>query len=544
VQPEIQKPSAQAVQAPSTAWALAGLALSMLLSSLGTSIANVALPTLAAAFDATFQAVQWVVLAYLLGITVSIVSVGRLGDLYGRRRLFVRGLLLFVGAAAMSGLAPSLGLLILARAAQGVGAAVLMALTLAFVADVVPKERTGSAMGLLGTTSAIGTALGPSVGGVLTGHLGWHAVFLVQVPVGLLALLLALRFLPVDHTEGARRRVGFDHVGTLLLASTLAAYSLAVTLGRGDFGLVNAACLVAAAVGAGLFVVVERRVASPLVELSMFREPALRAGLTMSMLVSTVLMATLVVGPFYLSRGLGLAAGSVGMVMAIGPLVAALTGVPAGKVVDRLGTHRTTMAGLLGVAAGASILAVAPESSGIPGYVAPVVVLTASYALFQAANNTGVLKDLSPARRGVVSGMLTLSRNLGLVTGAAVMGAVFAAASGHGDIAQATADEVATGMRVTFALAAALITVAVGVGLGGRAVAARRCSPRTHRTPLTHPGTCCRGCVLGRRMAPSPTAVIPIPDDRGNIDPLVAPLEGIEKVHVVTGVRSGPLGLV
>lgn len=461
------------IPAPSTKWALGGLALSMLMSSLGTSIANVALPTLAQAFGASFQAVQWVVLAFLLGVTASIVTVGRLGDLYGRRRLLVGGLLLFVGAATVCGLAPSLGLLILARAAQGVGAAVLMALTLAFVADVVPKERTGSAMGLLGTTSAIGTALGPSVGGVLTAHLGWQAIFFVQVPLGLLALLLALRSLPADRAEDARQRVGFDKVGTLVLASTLAAYSLAVTLGRGDLGLVNLAWLAAAALGAGLFLLVEQRVASPLVQLGMFRDPALGAGLLMSMLVSTVLMATLVVGPFYLSLGLGLAAGPVGMVMSVGPLVAALTGLPAGKLVDRLGTRRTTIAGLVGVGVGAAILSVTPETLGVLGYLAPVVVLTASYALFQAANNTSVMKDLGPSRRGVVSGMLTLSRNLGLVTGASVMGAVFAAAAGHGDLTLAPPEDVATGMRATFALAAGLIAVALGVAFAGRARATR-----------------------------------------------------------------------
>lgn len=248
--------------APSTSWALAGLALSMLLSSLGTSIANVALPTMAQAFGASFQAMQWVVLSYLLGVTTSIVSVGRLGDLYGRRRLLVGGLLLFTGAAALGGLAPSLGVLLVVRGAQGVGAAVLMALTLAFVADVVPKERTGSAMGLLGTTSAVGTALGPSVGGVLTAHLGWQATFWVQLPLGLLALLLGLRFLPADRAERARR-VPFDLVGTLLLAGTLAAWSLALTLGRGAVGPVNLAWLTAALLGAGAFVSVERRVASP-----------------------------------------------------------------------------------------------------------------------------------------------------------------------------------------------------------------------------------------------------------------------------------------
>ena len=134
----------------------------MLMASLGTSIANVALPTLADAFDASFQQVQWVVLAYLLTITTLIVSVGRLGDLTGRRRLLVVGIILFTGAAILCGLAPTLPTLIAARALQGIGAAILMALALAFVAEIVPKGRIGSAMGLLGTMSAIGTALGPS----------------------------------------------------------------------------------------------------------------------------------------------------------------------------------------------------------------------------------------------------------------------------------------------------------------------------------------------------------------------------------------------
>ena len=139
----------------------------MLLSSLGTSIANVGLPTLAQAFTASLQQVQWIVLAYLLAITTLIVSVGRLGDLTGRRRLLLAGIFLFTVASILCGVAPTLWLLIAARAAQGVGAAIMMALSMAFVGETVPKERTGSAMGLMGTMSAIGTTLGPSLGGVL-----------------------------------------------------------------------------------------------------------------------------------------------------------------------------------------------------------------------------------------------------------------------------------------------------------------------------------------------------------------------------------------
>src|SRR6187402_3102627 len=184
-------------------WALAALSLSMLLSSLGTSIANVGLPTLAQAFSASFQQVQWIVLAYLLAITTLIVSVGRLGDLIGRRRLLMVGLVLFTTASTLCAAAPTLWLLVAARAAQGIGAAIMMALTMALVGETVPKARTGSAMGLLGTMSAIGTALGPSLGGVLISGLGWQAIFLVNVPLGLLALFLAYRHLPQDRPTQA-----------------------------------------------------------------------------------------------------------------------------------------------------------------------------------------------------------------------------------------------------------------------------------------------------------------------------------------------------
>ncbi len=191
----------------SSRWALAGLSLTILLSSLGTSIANVALPTLAVAFAAPFQQVQWIVLAYLLAITTLIVSVGRLGDIVGRRRLLITGIALFTAASALSGVAPTLWLLIAARAAQGIGAAIMMALAMALVGETVPKEKTGSAMGLLGTMSAIGTALGPSLGGILIAGAGWRTIFLIMVPLGILNILLAHRFLS---GQGRSAKIGGD----------------------------------------------------------------------------------------------------------------------------------------------------------------------------------------------------------------------------------------------------------------------------------------------------------------------------------------------
>nr|WP_244520118.1 MFS transporter [Sinorhizobium glycinis] len=449
---------------------LASLSLSMLLASLGTSIANVGLPTLAEAFSASFQEVQWVVLAYLVTITTLIISVGRLGDIVGLQRLLLAGIALFTVASALCGGAPHLFLLVAARALQGLGAAVMMALALAMVGEAVPKERTGSAMGLLGTMSAIGTALGPSLGGALIAGFGWRAIFLVTVPIGLLTLFLAYRGLPTDRPASGSGRPRFDSIGTLVLALTLGAYALAMTIGRSTFGVTNLFLLLAALCGTCLFLFVEARAVSPLVQLSMLREPRLRSGLFASMLVATVMMTTLVVGPFYLSRGLGLDAALVGMLMSAGPVVSALAGVPAGRLVDRCGATRIMISGLAAMATGCVGLSVGPGSFGVAGYVVPLVILTAGYALFQAANNTGVMQDARSNERGVVSGLLNLSRNLGLVSGASVMGAVFAFAAAS---EAATATATAAGMRATFAVATVLVVVAIATAAASRAPAVR-----------------------------------------------------------------------
>ena len=456
--------SEKAAPAASTAavrWALASLSLAMLLPSLGTSIANVGLPTLAQAFGASFQQVQWVVIAYLLAITTLIVSAGRLGDLMGRRRVLLAGIVLFTVASGLCAAAPALWLLVAARAAQGLGAAVMMALTMAFVGETVPREKTGSAMGLLGTMSALGTALGPTLGGVLIAGPGWRAIFLVNVPLGLLALLLAARHLPADRPAPQKARAGFDTLGTLLLALTLTAYALAVTVGGGRLQGLNAALLLAALLGSGLFVLAEANVASPLIRLAAFREAGFSASLAMNALVSTVMMATLVVGPFYLSRALGLSAAVVGVVMSVGPILSTFCGVLAGRGVDRWGAPSMVVAGLTAMVAGAAALSLLPPLIGLAGYIAAIAVLTPGYQLFQAANNTAVMVDVRPEQRGVMSGMLSLSRNLGLITGASVMGAVFALAAGAGGITSAQPAAVAQGMQVTFAVAAVLVVLAL-----------------------------------------------------------------------------------
>ncbi|MEN0108831.1 MAG: MFS transporter [Pseudomonas sp.] len=432
--------------------ALLSLGLATLLAALGSSIANVALPTLVDAFATTASAAQWVVLAYLLAITTLIVSAGRLGDLLGRKRVLIGGLLLFSAGSTCAALAPTLALLLAARALQGLGAAAMMALPLALVADSVGQAKAGQAMGMLGSLSAVGTALGPSLGGVLISHWGWRALFALCVPLALLAALLAWRYLPASSPASRQRP---DYRGTLLLGVTLAAYALAMTS--------TPLLFVPAIFGAVLFVRQQRQTSAPLLQLTLFKDGARVRALLMSALVAAVMMSTLVVGPFYLSTGLALKASAIGLVMAAGPAMAAISGVPAGQLTDRFGVQRTLRAGLLMMALACLLLVLMASRMAVAGYIGPLLLMTAGYSLFQTANNTAVMAGGDTTQRGALSGVLNLARNLGLITGASALGAVFISAS--------AATDAAHGLRVSFAVALALVLAALASSVRPQAAA-------------------------------------------------------------------------
>lgn len=400
----------QTKAANGTDWgAMMVLAMSMLLSSMGTSVANIALPALTRDFAAPFHHVQWVVTAYLAAMTVFAVIAGWIGDAVGLRRVHLAGLGLFLLTSLFCGLAPDLSTLVIARGVQGLAAAILMSLTMALMRDAASETRLGQAMGMLGTMSALGTALGPSLGGVLVEVAGWRGAFLGLVPLAAPTLILSVFLLPHDTGRA---------LPTLRIA------------GPADRLLPQVLRLL----------------------------PALSANL----LVATVMMATLVIGPFYLGHGLGLSESASGVVMAIGPVISIFCGLLAGRAVDAWGPPRILLAGLSLLAVGVFLLAVLPGRLGLGGYVLAIVILTPSYQLFLAANNTAVMAGVAKDRRGTVSGLLGLSRNLGLMLGASVMGAVFAFGVGAANFAQVAAPAIHSGMRLTFLLAVALILLALG----------------------------------------------------------------------------------
>lgn len=441
------------------------LAIATLLSSLGVSIANTALPSIAAAFGASFSSVRWVIVSYLLAITVTVVSAGRLGDIFGRRRIFLSGIVLYAAASFLCGLAPSLDILVSARAAQGIGGAIAIALSQALVTESVPKAKMGRTMGLLGTMSAVGTALGPSLSGFLIAGAGWRAVFLILVPIALLVLALALRFVPTHESQAGASLREFDLLGAVLLGITLALYSFSMSAAEGGFGRRNILLLLCAISFGIFFTQNEKRKIFPLVRIDIVRNIALTASLAMNAIVSTVMMSTLVVGPFYLSHGLGFGDAQVGLMMSVGPGFSILSGIPAGRIVDYLGTRKVVLIGLGTMALGAACLALLPPILGASGYFVSVALLSPGYQLFLAANSTAVMADVVPEQRGVISGVLSLSRNLGLITGASAMGAIFSAASGIKKDSLMNAVAATDGLRATFLVATFLVLLALGAAI-------------------------------------------------------------------------------
>lgn len=439
--------------------ALAALSLSVLLSALGVSIANIALPTIAHAFGSAFSAVQWVVIAYALAVTLASVGAGRLSDQLGQRTVMLAALLLFAAASALCAIAPTLPLLVGARFVQGLSAAALLTVALALVRDTAAPEKTGQIMGLLGTMSAVGTALGPTLGGILLANGNWRLLFLVLAPVAVTAFALGNRYLPKP-SGVVRKAQSFDLPGLGFLSLALTGYALAMTMPQSP-GVMKLALMAGAGAALALFAVVEQRVTAPLVDLRMLRDAKLAANLASNVAVAMVMMATLLVAPFYLGTTLGLSQVEIGMAMAVGPLVSMLSGVPAGRSVDRWGATVMSSAGLAAITLGCLALAFLPAIGGLAGYLVAIAIVAPGYQLFQAANNTAVMMDVAQDKRGLISGLLNLSRNIGLVSGASVMGAIFTAASGAESMSSASSGSIAQGLTAVFLFGAGVMAVMV-----------------------------------------------------------------------------------
>jgi len=271
------------------------------------------------------------------------------------------------------------------------------------------------------------------------------------------------RYVPLDQAPVKQSESGFDYAGSVLLGLSLATYAMAMTSGRGGFEWQSVALLLIAGVGLIVFFHWQSRSTTPLIQVSLLRDQSLRRGLAMSALVTTVVMSSLVIGPFYLSAALNLASSQIGLVMSFGPLVASLTGLPAGRLVDRFGSVNMCITGLMLMLLGCIAFVALASYLSVLAYLFALSLITAGYALFQAANNTAIMQTSGAGQRG----MLNLARNLGLITGASLMGNIFAISSAI-EVSSAAPSSVAkltTGLQITFMVGMGLIVLALVIAL-------------------------------------------------------------------------------
>ncbi len=454
-------------------YVMAAVAMGVFLATIDGSIVNVALPTLVRAFGTEFAVVQWVVLAYLLTVTTLMLTIGRLGDMLGKKPLYTAGFVVFTLGSVLCGLSPSVYWLIAFRVVQAIGAAMVMALGTAIVTEAFPAAERGRALGIVGSMVSIGIVLGPVLGGLLIGSLSWHWIFYVNLPVGIVGTWVAVRFVPHDRPAGGQR---FDLVGAAVLFASLLALLLGLTLAqRQGFGRPAVLALLGAWLALlALFIAIERRVAQPMIDLNLFRSRLFNVNLLTGLATFVSMSGTAFLMPFYLENVLGYEPRTVGFLLATVPIAVGITAPLSGALSDRLGTRPITVAGLLVLLLGFVAVSTLDVQTTALGYMLRFLPIGVGLGIFQSPNNSAVMGAVPRARLGVASGLLSITRTLGQTAGIATLGALWATrvvvhagpASSTAATAAPAAAQVA-GLTDTFSLIVVLLALALALAAWG-----------------------------------------------------------------------------
>lgn len=449
-------------------WVMLTVSMGVLLATIDGSIVNVAIPRLVVELDTRFAVIQWVSLSYLLTLATLTLSVGRAGDVVGKKRIYTTGFALFTVASVLCGLAPNVEFLIGFRVLQALGAVMVLSLGPAVLVEAFPPTERGKALGLIGTAVSIGVITGPVVGGLLISSFGWRAIFFVNLPVGIVGTLLAIRYVPrtVHHIKQR-----FDYMGAGLLSATLLAVSLAMTLGqeRGFGSPLILSLFAVALVGGFTFVRVEMGRESPMIQLRMFRSNLLSISVVTGYLQFVVLAGTFFLLPFYLEDIQGRPIAQVGLMLGAAPLVLGLVSPWAGSLSDRVGVRPLTLAGLIITAIAYLSLLTLDVETTVTHFVLLAFPLGLGIGIFQSPNNSAIMGSVPPEYAGVGGGLLTLTRLLGQVTGIAVLGSLWAtrvaAAGGPPDAAEATAIQQMTGLHDVIIVMSVLVLLSAALAL-------------------------------------------------------------------------------
>lgn len=407
-------------------WVLLAVGLGSLLTAMSASAVNMALPLVGREFHKSVAELQWVVTIYLLGVSATLLSFGRLGDLRGHRPVYLWGFVAFVAGSLLSGFARDTSTLIAFRACQAIGAAMLFANGPAILVGSFPPSERGRSLGLQGTLTYIGLSIGPPLGGWLAGAFGWRWVFFVNVPLGLLGLLPALRWVPKGAPRQGEER--FDWAGAATF--TLGLTALLLALGQGpDWGWGSPFVLGGLAIAVLLlvaFVLIERRRPSPMLDLSLFASPVFSATTLSASLNYICVYAILFLLPFYLLEARALPPGPAGLVLTAQPIVMAVVAPIAGSLSDRIGTRWPAAVGMAVLGLGLFLLSRLGPDTSLWQVAGALAVAGLGTGTFVSPNNSALMGAAPRHRQGIAGGVLATARNVGMMLGVALATAVYA----------------------------------------------------------------------------------------------------------------------
>ncbi|MEX2280697.1 MAG: MFS transporter [Acidimicrobiia bacterium] len=452
---------------------LATVGAGVILATIDSSIVNVALPTITDEFNTTFRAIQWVPLAYVLVIATLTLGTGRLGDIVGKKRIYTSGFALFTVASALCGLSTSVATLIGFRVLQAVGAVMILSLGAAILTEGFPASERGKALGFIGTFVSVGIVTGPAVGGILISLYDWRSIFFVNIPVGIIGVILAVRYVPDTPPVPGQR---IDLPGMVLLSVALLSFSLGVTRGQetGFADPLNLVLLGIAVIVGAIWVRVERRASSPMIRLDLFRNPMLSVSVATGFLVFTLVAPLVFLLPFYLEGVLGYDIRTVGLLLGAAPLTIGVIAPFAGALSDRIGVRKLTLAGLCIVLVAFIGFQALTDTTEWWQFVLIVIPLGIGMGTFQSPNNSAIMGSMPPEYAGVGGGILSITRLLGQVTGVAVLGSLWASRVASiagpryaGDASAAPPLAQVTALKDVFLWGVGVVTVAIAIGVWG-----------------------------------------------------------------------------
>jgi len=406
------------------------VSLGFFMTLLDLTIVNIAIPNMITKLHASLDDVLWVINAYALVLAVLVITAGRLGDLIGPRIMFMSGVAVFTAASAACGFAPSPGWLIAFRAVQGVGAAMLMPQTLTIITNTFPPERRGAAFGIWGAVAGVATIAGPTLGGLLVTAFDWRWIFFVNLPIGVIVLLITPVIIP-DLRLGRRHRI--DVPGVLLASAALLAICYGLVEGqRYDWGKITSFVSIPLILGAGVvllaaFLVVQRLTqgSEPLVPFALFRDRNYSVVNWVSGVLAIGMMGIFLPFTIYLQSVLGFSALKAGLTMAPASLVSMFVAPVAGRMTDRIGGKFILMSGLTLFAAGMGWMAlIAHPDSRWQSFLPPLIVAGIGIGCTFAPLITVAMRNIDPRMAGAASGVLNTVRQVGLVIGTAAVGAL------------------------------------------------------------------------------------------------------------------------